>query len=595
MRSTAPGYARIWQVLKPFHGDFRRYILGVVFRQALIVAGGYSLVWALGMALKHTGVPEWAFVAAFILFDAGFLSFDLGLNYLFSSRVSFPLFAHLRVSALGKVMQMPMAWHERKTSGALVGEVNNGVGKVVQTAEGLSRELAPALIQTAFSLVPLLLLSPWTSPPLFAALGIFLWLTMVENRKRQPHARARYRNYTRDFGLFAESVQSIQPVVQYGQTGRVMRRYRGVQQQIMHQGLTEMRIGNWFGIRKNMVFSVAKRACQGVWLWQFRRGKLDPAMVMYLNMLTEQLLASFSGYASLIERIFDGLEPARRLLKLLHEKPAIGDDPEAVPVRLPPEAGIRLQSVCFGYDRGKPVLRDFNLRVDPGEILAIVGRSGCGKTTILNLLSRMYDVQEGAILLCGKDIRKWPLEQARSVFSFVPQGGGAFFSSATIRDVIRFGRPEAKFREVVQAARAAAIHADVACMPRKYQTRIGQGGATLSKGQQQRLALAQALVALGEDRKILVLDEFTSALDSETEQRILDNIQPYLAGRTVIIIAHRLSTIRKIAGRIVVLDEQGIAEQGTHEELVRRGGWYADMARLQAVAPNLEFDALSLR
>ena len=143
---------------------------------------------------------------------------------------------------------------------------------------------------------------------------------------------------------------------------------------------------------------------------------------------------------------------------------------------------------------------------------------------------------------------------------------------------MRFGRPEATFEEVVEAATCAVIHDDIMRMPGRYSTRVGQGGVTLSKGQQQRLALAQALVALGGNRKVLVLDEFTSALDVETEQRVLENLRPHLEGRTVIVIAHRLAMLRRIADRIVVLDREGIVEQGTHGELVEAGGWYAEWA-----------------
>src|SRR5262249_1941177 len=151
-------------------------------------------------------------------------------------------------------------------------------------------------------------------------------------------------------------------------------------------------------------------------------------------------------------------------------------------------------------------------------------------------------------------------------FSPVSQNGGVFFSGATIAEAIRFARPEATFREVIQAARCACIHGDIVRMRQKYRTRIGQRGVTLSKSQQQRIALAQALIAADDSRKILVLDEFTSALDSETEDRILANLAPWFEGRTVIIIAHRLSTLRKIADRIVVLDQTGIVEDGDHAE-----------------------------
>ena len=529
-------------------------------------------------------------MAAFVLFDAGYLGFDLGLNYFFSSRISYPLFARLRTGALEKVLRMPMQWHQGQSSGELVGEVNNGVGKVVQTAEGLSRELLPALIQTGFSLIPLLWFSSRTTPALLAALGIFLWLTILENRQRKPYAKARYRNYTKDSGQFTDAVQAIQAVVQYGQERQVLRKYSRVQERIIEQGLAEARIGNRYGFRRSLVLSIAKRACQGVWIWQYRHNTLDAAMIMYLNMLTEQLLASFGGYASLLERIYDGIEPTRILVKLMHEKPAIADDPSVERVRLTRRVGVRMKDVKFAYPgRKAAVLRKFQLTIEPGTVLGVVGRSGAGKTTVQNLMTRLFDVQQGAVEICGRDVRQWPLEQLRGVFSHVSQNGGVFFSGMRLWDVIRFGRPEATLKEAVAAAKAACIHEDICRMPEKYRTRIGQGGMTLSKGQQQRIALAQALVAMTDERKILVLDEFTSALDSETEERILRNIAPWLEGRTVIIVAHRLSTVRKLAEEIIVMDKTGVAEQGTHAELIAQGGWYAAMARLQAVGSEPEF------
>jgi ABC-type multidrug transport system fused ATPase/permease subunit len=582
-------------LLRAFRRDYIRYLMGVLLRQAVLVAGGYSLVLALRLCVKHTTLPEWLFVVAFVLFDSTYFVFDLGLNYFFSSRISYPLFGRLRTHALEKVMDMPMEWHQRQSSGALVGKVNNGVGKVVQSAEDVSRELLPAIIQTVFSLVPLMLISSRTAPVLLPALAIFLWLSVLENRGRRPFSKRRYRNYARDFGLFSESVQAIEPIVRYGQQEQILRRYRRVQQNIQDDGLGEARIGRKFAFRKNLALSVAKRACQGVWIWQFRNNTLDAASIMYLNMLTDQLLTSFGGYASLLERLYDGLEPTRILVKLITDEPAIAKDPNAEPVAVPEHVSVSVRDVQFTFPRrSEPAVRNLNLTVEPGTVLGIVGRSGCGKTTLQNLLTRMFDVEFGGIEIAGRDVRQWPLDQLRSTFSYVSQNGGAFFTGIRIADILRFARPDAPPREVIRAAKAACIHEDIVRMPRKYYTRIGQGGVSLSKGQQQRVALAQALLAMRGDRKILVLDEFTSALDSETEERVLRNLEPWLTGRTVIIIAHRLSTVKKLADRIVVLDRSGIIEEGTHEELLARGGWYAEMAELQAVTaePSLPVPSL---
>jgi ABC-type multidrug transport system fused ATPase/permease subunit len=186
----------------------------------------------------------------------------------------------------------------------------------------------------------------------------------------------------------------------------------------------------------------------------------------------------------------------------------------------------------------------------------------------------MFDIHEGAILVSGHDIKKWPLEQLRGLFSYVTQADGVFLSDMTLADTIRFARPDVSIDEVIRAAKCACIHDDIMKMPQNYGAVVGQRGQTLSKGQQQRIALAQALIALTDDRKVLILDEFTSALDSRTEQQIMQRLVPYLKG----------PTIRSITDRIVVVKDGRIIEEGSHAELVNQGGWYAEMARLQAVA-----------
>jgi ABC-type multidrug transport system fused ATPase/permease subunit len=570
-------------LIKPFERDYARYLVGVFVRQALLVASGYSMVLALRLCAKHAAIPEWAFIAVFIVFDTGVLSLDVGLNWFFSSRLGYPLFGKLRTAALAKVFEMPLEWHHQKESGRLAGEVNAGVGKVVQTAEGISRELVPALLRTGLSLIPLFAMSILSVPAALGALAIFVWLSVVENKKREPYRRSRYTNYNKDYGMFSECLQQVRPVVQFGQANRLLESYGQVQKAIVDQGIEETRVGNVYSWRRNMLLSVTKRLCQGIWIYQYRAGALDAAMVMYLSMLLEELLSSFWGYAALLDRIYDGMEPTRILVKLLDEQPSITDDPSAKAETVPAAVGIRMVNLEFAYQGRDPVMQGFNLSIEPGSIVGIVGRSGGGKTTIHSLMSRMFDIQNGRIEISGKEIRKWPLSQLRGLFSYVTQDGGVFFSEMTIADTIRFGRPEATMREVIEAAQCACIHDDISKMPTRYKTRLGERGVTLSKGQQQRIALAQALIALNDDKRVLVLDEFTSALDAATEQRLLENIRPYLAGKTAIIIAHRLSTLRKVADKIVVVENGRVTEQGSHEELLAAGGLYAEMARLQAV------------
>lgn len=479
---------------------------------------------------------------------------------------------------------MPVAWHYRQDAGELTGKVNNGVGRVCQTAESLARELAPAVIRTGLSLLPLLLLSPLAAPVAAVGLVAFSFFTVHENRRRAALRKARTEHYNRDFGLFAESVQHVKPIVHFGQTGRVLDGYQALQDNIRRDGLAECEIGNTYSWRRNLALSVAKRTCQGIWIWQYRQGTLDGPTVMYLNMVTEELLNSFWSYSSLLDRIYECFEPTRLLVNLLHEQPAIRNG-ACLPAAAPAAVGISIQNVTFSYGtKEQRIMRNFDLEVESGRILGIVGPSGGGKSTIHSLLARMYDVSEGAVCVGGRDIREWPLETLRGLFSYVSSSDGVFLSGATLLDTIRFARPDATDDEVKEAASLACIYDDIERMPDGWLTVAGQRGVTLSKGQQQRIALAQALIALTDDRRVLVLDEFTSALDSCTEERILANIEPLLRGRTVIIIAHRLSTVRNIADRIVVIDRGAIVEDGTHDELVQGSGYYARTARLQAVA-----------
>jgi ABC-type iron transport system FetAB ATPase subunit len=241
--------------------------------------------------------------------------------------------------------------------------------------------------------------------------------------------------------------------------------YAGLQRQIAEQGVTEIRIANRFGWRKNLSVAIAKRLCQGIWIWQLRAGTLDVAMAMYLNMLTEDLLASMSAYAAMLERIYEGIEPAKVLVELLEEPPAIADPAGVATVAAPAQACIRMTNVRFSYRGGKQAVENLNLTVPAGKVLGIVGRSGAGKTTLQNLLTRTFEVDKGRITVGGTDIRLWPLKQLRAMFAQVNQGGGVFFSGATLLETIRFARAHAAEGDVMDAARCACIHDDILRMP----------------------------------------------------------------------------------------------------------------------------------
>ncbi|MEY2957096.1 MAG: hypothetical protein RL123_1824, partial [Pseudomonadota bacterium] len=266
-----------------------------------------------------------------------------------------------------------------------------------------------------------------------------------------------------------------------------------------------------------------------------------------------------------------------RLVELLGATDTVRDPAHPVALPRPVRGAIAFENVRFAYPTrpGVAVLSDVGLHIRPGETVALVGPSGAGKTTVLQLIERFYDPEGGRITLDGIDLRDMARADFRAAMALVPQDPVIFSTSA--RENIRFGRPDATDAEVEAAARAAAAHDFIARLPEGYGTVLGERGMLLSGGQRQRIAIARAILR---DAPVLLLDEATSALDAESERAVQAAVERLSEGRTTIVVAHRLATVKR-ADRIVVFDRGRIVAQGSHESLVAEGGLYARLARLQ--------------
>jgi subfamily B ATP-binding cassette protein MsbA len=308
--------------------------------------------------------------------------------------------------------------------------------------------------------------------------------------------------------------------------------------------------------------------------WQVLSGNTTPGT--FFSFVAALLLAyrPLRGLAHLHTQVQGGLAAAERIYALLDHEPLVRDEPGARPLARG-SGEIRFDRVRFGYLPSRPALLDVDLVIPAGKSVALVGPSGAGKSTMLNLLLRFYDVDGGAILIDGQDIRSVTLASLRETIALVSQDVDLF--DETVRTNIAYGRPDASDEQIVGAARAAAAHEFVAALPQGYDTVIGPGGATLSGGQRQRLGIARAML---KDAPILLLDEATSALDSEVERAIQQALQRLMRGRTTVVIAHRLTTVMG-ADLIAVVEGGRIVETGTHHALLARGGSYARLYQQQ--------------
>jgi ATP-binding cassette subfamily B protein/subfamily B ATP-binding cassette protein MsbA len=412
-----------------------------------------------------------------------------------------------------------------------------------------------------------------------AALAIAGPLVMLIRRLDRPLTRYSLRVHERESDVSSrvqEALTAIRAVQAFAREPLERERFERQAAASLHANLhlTLLQTGSQMVVAALMAVGTAAV----LWLAGRRAlaGALTPGDVVLLAAYLVMLYKPLETLAYTAVAVQGAAAGARRVLALLDARPDGPDAPGAAPLPGRAFGGLAFEHVTFAYRAGEPALRDVSLDVRPGEVVAIVGASGAGKTTLASLVVRFYDPQAGRITLDGYDLRALTLRSLRENVALVLQDPIVF--GATIRENIAYGRPAATAEEVGRAARAANAHEFIAALPQGYATVVGERGVTLSGGQRQRVAIARAFV---KDAPVLILDEPTSALDAENERAILEALARLMKGRTTLIIAHRLSTIRH-ADRIVVLEGGVVVEQGTHAELLACPRVYARLHSLQA-------------
>jgi ATP-binding cassette, subfamily B, bacterial MsbA len=375
--------------------------------------------------------------------------------------------------------------------------------------------------------------------------------------------------------LLQESIQGNRIVKAFGMEGYEDQRFKEENWRLFKQSLRASRIKAIVPPSMEMLASLGIVGVVWYGGWSVVAGGRTQGEFMAFMAAMFLMYAPFKGLARTYTAVHQGLAGAERVFEILDEAPEIRDKPDAQVAR-PFSQSIEFHNVSFGY-KETPVLKGVDLRIEAGQMVALVGMSGVGKSTLVDLIPRFYDVREGRVTVDGVDVRDLTVSSLREQIGIVTQH--TFLFNDSIRNNIAYGEPGRHMADIIAAATAANAHDFISALPNGYDSVIGEMGMQLSGGQRQRLAIARALL---KNAPILILDEATSSLDAESERSVQDALENLIAMRTTIVIAHRLSTIRK-ADRIVVMVDGTIAEEGTHEQLLQRNGEYSRLYSIQAL------------
>jgi ATP-binding cassette, subfamily B, multidrug efflux pump len=486
--------------------------------------------------------------------------------------------ASLRERIFERLLRLPLGYFDRRPVGDLMSRVTNDVDTLNQLlSQGLTQ-----LLGSFFSLIGIvvaMLILDWRLALVCFTIIPAMLLTNVYFARR---ARRAFRITRETVGSVTaglqEEIVGVREAQAFNRTETNIERFRERNAANRAANVEAVAITSAFAPAIDALSTLSTAVVVGYGGYLVVTGTLTVGLLTAFLIYVQQFFRPIQLASQVYTQAQAALAGAERIYNVLDEAPEPADPPNT-PQLDSVEGRIEFEDVTFAYEPSRPVLEDVNLRIEPGQTVALVGPTGAGKTTIANLIPRFYEVSAGAVRVDGRDVREVGRRSLRTRIATVLQE--PFLFSWTIAENIRYGRIEATRKEVEDAARAVRAHDFIAALPDGYDTELGAGGGTLSQGQRQLLSFARAVLA---DPRILILDEATSNVDTRTEALIQEALGTLLKGRTSVVIAHRLSTIRN-ADLILVIEAGHVAERGTHPSLLAQNGLYADLYRRQFREP----------
>jgi len=487
-----------------------------------------------------------------------------------TERVSQGIAYNLRNELYRKLQSLSFSYHDRSQTGQLLSRATSDVDRLQRITGGGVLNLVDAIVLLIGTSIALFRMSPLLAP---LALLVMPFITIFMRRfveRIHPLFHARQDQTAVMTTRLEQNLRGMHVVRGFAQEPAEMQRFGHENDTIYNTSQTINRM-NAFAMPL-IILLASVSSVLVLWLggWLVIQDRLTLGALIAFNSYVMQLVNPVRRLGFLLTMLGESRASADRVFEILDAESEVKNAPDAVPMGTI-QGAVQFEHVSFSYGSDAPVLNDICFEVAPGQIVALLGPTGSGKSTITNLVPRFYETTQGTIRIDGTDIRTVTIESLRGQIGIVLQETLLFGS--TIRENIAFGRPEATQEEIEAAARAAAAHDFIAQMPDGYDTAVGERGVTLSGGQRQRVAIARALLL---DPRILILDDATSSVDTDTEQQIQGALARLMKGRTSFVIAQRVSTVRN-ADLILVLDQGRLVAQGRHSDLIRRSGIYADI------------------
>lgn len=563
-------------------GKYRIFLILSLGMALVTVAGQLYIPILQGNAIDNIigeGNVDFAAVMKIIitiLITMGVVALFQWIMNICNNKITYSIVHDIRKDAFNKLQKLPVRYADSHPTGEIVSKV---IADVDQFADGLLMGFTQFFtgVMTILGTLIFMIMINWKITlvvVLVTPLSFFVASFVAKKTYRMFSLQSETRG--EQTGFIDEMIGNEKVVQAYGHEDEALEKFDDI----------NLRLQKW-SLKATFFSSITNPATRFVNNVVYALVALSGAVSVVKNPLafTVGRLSMFLSYANqytkpfneisgVVTELQNALACADRVLDLIEEEP-LSPDADDVLVVNEGEGHIRLEHVAFSYDKEKELIKDFNLDVKPGERVAIVGPTGCGKTTMINLLMRFYDVDSGSIKVEGKDIRDVTRKSLRSNYGMVLQE--TWLKSGTIKENIVTGRPDATDEEILAAAKAAHAHSFIKRLPDGYDTVIGEDGGNLSQGQKQLLCIARVMLCLP---PMLILDEATSSIDTRTEMKIQEAFAKMMNGRTSFIVAHRLSTIQS-ADIILVMKDGNVIEQGNHEELLAKGGFYSRLYNSQ--------------